>query len=511
MFKKTIVRKKNYYDSVTLMSLTAKIKKEPGVEQVVIAMATEMNIEILENTGLITEEVSSCTPNDLVIAIQCEKEEDYSQILEKIDVGLKPKDEEGGEKKAVQYKTIDAACKKEEFNVAVISVPGAYAAYEAKKALENNLHVMLFSDNVTVEEEISLKTLAREKGLLVMGPDCGTAVLNNIGLCFANANVKGNIGIVAASGTGLQEVCVVIDELGGGLSQAIGVGGRDLSEKVGGIMMIEGIKALNEDENTEVILLVSKPPYPSVQEKIMNVLESVKKPVVICFIDGKKDESHPQYHYEVELASAARKTCELAGVDLSKNEESSKTSVSSLKYNFVESQKYLRGLFCGGTLCSEALSIVRNYEDVISNVAKKEHEKMKDPFTSVGNTLVDLGDDVFTNGKPHPMIEPSIRLDRIIQEAKDKEVKVILMDFEIGYGSNNDPAGVTVPAIIEAKEIAAKDGREIAFVGYVQGSSKDKQNKEEQIKKLEEVGVIMAPTNAQAVRLAVSIQKGENI
>jgi len=510
MYKKTIVRKKNYYDSVTLMSLTAKIKKLPNVEQVVIAMATEMNIEILENTGLITDEVRDCTPNDLVIAIHCEKEENYNEIFQAIEEGLKPKNDDNGEKKKISYKTIDSACDKEEFNMAVISVPGVYAYHEARKALENGLHVMLFSDNVTVEEEVSLKTFAREKGLLVMGPDCGTAVINNIGLCFANSNKKGNIGIVAASGTGLQEVCVVIDQLGGGLSQAIGVGGRDLSEKVGGIMMLEGIKALNDDLNTHVILLVSKPPHPSVQEKVMAELSKVKKPVVICFIDGTKDERYSSFHYESELAAAARKACELSNVKLSDKKEEI-LDVTTLKYNFSDSQKYLRGLFCGGTLCSEALSITRRHEDVISNVAKKEHEKMKNPFESYGNTLVDLGDDIFTNGKPHPMIEPSIRLDRIIQEAKDEEVKVILMDFEIGYGSHMDPVGVTVPAILEAKQIAKDNNREIAFVGYVQGSENDKQNKEEQIKKLKEIGVLVEDTNAKAVKLALAIQKGENL
>src|SRR5690606_14776291 len=125
--------------------------------------------------------------------------------------------------------------------------PGVYAAFEAFRALENNLNVMMFSDNVTVEDEIKLKDLAVKKDLLMMGPDCGTAIINGVGLCFANKIKRGPIGLVAASGTGLQEVTVLIDQFGGGISQAIGVGGRDLSKDVMGRMTLHAINALNAD------------------------------------------------------------------------------------------------------------------------------------------------------------------------------------------------------------------------------------------------------------------------
>lgn len=504
MFKKTIVRKKSYFDSVTLMSLNAKIKTIDGVIEAVIAMATEMNLEILHNTGLATEEVNDATPNDLLIGLALENEELYEDILSKIDQGLMA-NKDSGEKETVKYSSIDGACKAGDYNLAVISIPGRYAAFEAMKALKNNLHVMLFSDNVTVEDERELKEYGRDHGLLVMGPDCGTAEINNVGLCFANANKKGNIGIVAASGTGLQEVLVMIDKFGGGISQAIGVGGRDLSKDIGGIMMMEGIKALNEDENTDVIVLVSKPPYKTVQEEILKLLESVTKPVVICFIDGKITSD--KYIIANSLVDAAYKACLAAKINIKPLRE-----VKHIKenYHFNEQQKYLRGLFCGGTLTSEALSLCRNagLEELTSNVAKIPEEKLKDVNNYQGNVLIDLGDDVFTNGRPHPMIEPSIRLDWILKEANDPTVKVILLDFELGYGSHQDPVGISIDTCLKAKQIAKENNRDLAIVGYVQGSYGDKQGYDQQVNKLLEAGILTAESNYDACKLAIDIVKG---
>ena len=290
--KKILVRKNAYFDSVTLMSLGSKIKKM-DVSQAVVVMATEMNREILKNVGLGNEETEAAGPNDLVLAVEAESETFLSAAFAEIEEKLAGSQDKKKNRDNV-YKTQEEALKDGvKANMAVISVPGRFAAREAKKALKNGMHVMLFSDNVTVEQERELKELAREKGLLVMGPDCGTAVVNGTGLCFANKMRKGAIGIVGASGTGLQEVLVQIDRLGGGIAQALGTGGRDLKESIGGIMMMEGIKALDGEEQVKVLVLVSKPPEPAVEETIWNLLRQVKKPVVVCFLEGKKRENLP--------------------------------------------------------------------------------------------------------------------------------------------------------------------------------------------------------------------------
>src|SRR5580704_9603583 len=94
---------------------------------------------------------------------------------------------------------------------------------------------MIFSDNVPIAEEASLKHEARERGLMVMGPDCGTAIIGGVPLAFANAVPRGDIGIIGASGTGIQEVSTLIARAGRGVRHAIGTGGRDMHAEVGGL------------------------------------------------------------------------------------------------------------------------------------------------------------------------------------------------------------------------------------------------------------------------------------
>src|SRR4030095_10708603 len=131
----------------------------------------------------------------------------------------------------------------EDADIALISVPGDYAAAEALKALAQGLNVMLFFDNVAIADERAIKLYARARTLLVMGPDCGTAIVNGVPLGFANVVRRGDIGLVAASGTGLQEVTCRIHNLGGGISQAIGTGGRDLKDAGGGMPVLQGAAA----------------------------------------------------------------------------------------------------------------------------------------------------------------------------------------------------------------------------------------------------------------------------
>jgi succinyl-CoA synthetase alpha subunit len=273
---KIVIKKNTYFDSVSLMSVSTKANKLPGVEQAFVAMATEMNKGVLKNLGLLTPELAEAKNGDLMIVIKGDAAND--ETLAAIEA-LFTRKESGGSHEA-RYATIASAkTHRPESNLAVISVNGTFAAREARQALENDLNVMLFSDNVSLDDELALKQLAHQKGLLMMGPDCGTAIINGAALCFGNAVRRGPIGIVGASGTGSQELSVRIHEFGGGVSQLIGTGGRDLSEKIGGLMMLDAIDMLEADDATQVIALISKPPAPAVAEKVLARARACRKPV----------------------------------------------------------------------------------------------------------------------------------------------------------------------------------------------------------------------------------------
>lgn len=506
------IRKNTYYDSVALMLITKEIKKMPKVKDVIVGMGTELNKELTENLSLSNDAIRALTPNDFFIAVASDEENSLEIIVKKVDELLNTKTDY--DDSALEYKptTLNAAVKHfEEANMAVISLPGKYAAYEAKKALNNNLHVMLFSDNVTVEEEIELKEIGRDKGLLVMGPDCGTAIINGVPLCFANVVRRGNIGIVGASGTGTQEITVIIDKMGGGVSQVIGTGGRDLKSEVGGIMMIEGFKALIDDEETKVIVLISKPPAPEVAEKILNMVKTTNKPVIASFIGGDRCEIEKQGAYSsVNLEDAARKAVLLS--EGKKIDDFTGFTLSDMEIEEIvqdeckkisSDQKYLRALYTGGTLADEAMKMLgKEGYRIYSNIPLSPELKLKDIHKSVEHTCIDLGDDDFTVGKPHPMIDPVARVERLPREAGDDEVAVVLMDFVLGYGSNIDPAGEMLQAIIDAKQTMQDKNKYLCVIGYVCGTEGDPQNYKQQCGKLEKAGVILMPSNAQAVKLS---------
>lgn len=513
MYNKTIIKPNTYYDSVTLMSLGSKIKAVQGVDEAVVVMATDMNKEILMNVGLGTQETQEAAINDLVIAVRAEDEKTCVEIHRMIMDKLTKGSAASGQETQVDYKTVHHAVKDHpDANVAVISVPGQYAAREARAALNSGLHVMMFSDNVTVQAERELKELAVSKGILMMGPDCGTAVINHAGLCFANEVRHGSIGVVGASGTGLQEVIVQIDRLGGGISQALGTGGRDLSREIGGLMMLQCIQALAEEPDTEIIVLVSKPPEKSVEKRIFQLLAALEKPVVVCFLEGDTSGSCRDGVYLCSnLLDTAKKAVELAGIRPDATREAARQAQRNAQVRRAGSalrhgQNAVRGLFCGGTLCAEALLILRGrLGNVKSNISHHENEKINGQDSCHGNVLWDLGDDEFTNGRPHPMIQPSLRNGKIAQQGDDPEVGVILLDFELGYGSHSNPAGETVPAIREARDRAGAAGRELAVVGYICGTAADKQDIAGQRAILLEEGVILAESNVEAAQIAAGI------
>jgi len=514
MSLKVVFKKNVYIDSVSLMTLSSRANEIDGVEQAVIAMGTDMNKEVIKNIGLSTPEVEGANSGDLMIVVKAATDELCENAMAKIEE-LFSKKANKKENSEIKYSTIDSAAKGiPEANLAVISVSGAYAVREAKKALEHDLHVMLFSDNISIADEIQLKTIAHEKGLLMMGPDCGTAIIGNVALCFANAVRKGNIGIVGASGTGSQEVTVLIHKLGGGITQLIGTGGRDLSEDVGGIMMLDGIKALQEDEATNVIVLVSKPPAPSVEKKVLAQIKDSHKPVVVCFVGGTEEAvAQAGGHFARTTEEAAIKAISLAGINGKKLSESglNLSLIQEVRRKLSPEQKYIRGLFSGGTLCDEAMhAAMEKFDNIYSNIHRDPEYRLKNRNVSQGHTFIDFGDDQFTQGKPHPMIDPSTRLERFTREAKDPSVGVIIMDFVLGFGAHEDPVGAMLPAIIEAKQFAEQEGRHLEIVGYVLGTELDPQNLEEQVDKLLAAGVTVVSSNANAGLLAREfVVKGE--
>ncbi len=513
--KKIVVEKDSYYDSVFLMLINKDVKSSPGVSEAVVAMGTEMNRDLLADMGLSNDRVAASTANDLIIAVEGESAEALDGAEAKARRLLTQKSA-SGKGEAYRPATLDAAIRAlPEANIAVVSLPGPFAGREVRKALERGLHVMLFSDNVPLKTEIELKRLAKEKGLLMMGPDCGTAIVNGKPLCFANVVRQGDIGCVAAAGTGIQEVTCSIHKAGGGVTHALGTGGRDLkNEEVGGAMMLMGIEALKNDPKTKVIAIFSKPPAESVAKKVIKALGDTGKPGVVHFIGMEKKSDEGSVHYAGSLEETA-----LMAVALSKG-EAHKPQVFSVPDSEIEKivaaqtqgmspdQRYIRGLFTGGTLADEALILLDDLlGGVYSNNQTKEAWILADPHTSQEHTIVDLGDDMFTVGRPHPMIDPSTREERIVAETEDPEVAVMMLDMVLGYGSHPNPTGAILDSLKKAKEKAAARGGYLSIIASITGTDGDFQNVDAQRRQFESIGCVVMPSNYQASMLAVRIME----
>lgn len=504
---KGVIKKGEYFDSVTLMIVSKEVNKIDGVNDSSVIMGTNENKSILKMADLYLEDFNDADDTDMLIVINCDNETSFQNALVKVDEELDAIRNKKDDTEDYNPKSFDGAINiMPNANLSLISVAGKYAKAEAQKALDANLHVMMFSDNVSVEDEIDLKNQAKEKGLLMMGPDCGTAIINGIPLAFANVVPQGNIGIVAASGTGLQEVSSIIANLGGGISQAIGTGGRDVKKDVGGIMFIEALKALNEDPQTEVIALVSKPPHADVLNKIADEVSKIKKPVVAIFIGADKNTVEKSGAIVAEnLEQAAVIANALAKKEdyskslekLKQRKESNKGLAKKLAEN--NKGKYLRGLFSGGTLCDETQLLFQNSIGyTYSNAPLNADYKLEDIWKSKENTIIDLGEDEFTAGRPHPMIDFSLRNKRIIQEAKDKDVAVILLDVVLGYGSNLTPEEELYPNFKKAKEINPN----VAIICSITGTDEDPQNRAKVKTVLESAGAVVMDTNVEASELA---------
>jgi succinyl-CoA synthetase alpha subunit len=504
MILKGIVKRGEYFDSVSLMIAANKIRQMRGVTDSAVMMGTAENKAVLKASGFFVEAFQEARDTDLLVAIKAENHDLLDALLDAVDEEL------DGLRKAVDTgvhftpKSLEGALKVlPGANLALISLPGKYAAAQAMAALEHGLHVMIFSDNVPIDEEVRLKKYALEKNLLVMGPDCGTAIINGTPLAFANVVKRGNIGVVAASGTGLQEVTSLISNAGGGISQAIGAGGRDVHEEVGGMMFIAALKALARDMATDAILLVARPPHPAVMEKIGAAVQEIEKPVAAVFqgADPRTVKSLGMI-YAANLLEGAKIILKRSGIKPVFPDRLDLVRIagqSARKFN--KDQKYLRALFSGGTFCSETQFIFKDLPGVFSNTPVAASTKLVDSGISEKHTILDLGADEFTRGKPHPMIDFSTRNKRILQEAADKETAVILLDLVLGYGANRNPTRDIVPVLKKAREMAIEDGREIVFAGSVTGTDDDPQDRSRVKKNLENAGVIVCGSNTEAAKL----------
>lgn len=490
-----------YRDSVELMQIAAEIESIAGIDRAGLVMATPANRDVLAAAGLLSDVAAAAGPNDLVVAVASDDDGVAASALDRAASRLTGPGAEGaGEATRTDARTIAEAQEAlGTANLALISTPGTYATAEALKALKRGMNVFLFSDNVAIEDEIELKSIAGRKGLLVMGPDCGTAILDGVPLGFANAVGRGTIGLVAASGTGLQEVSCLIDRAGAGVSQAIGVGGRDLDERVGGAMMLAALTRLAGDPGTDLIVLISKPPAASVAERILAAAGGAGKPVIVAFLGGDPGAIEaagaiPARTFEEAATIAAAMVHGPSTPDSGNGSNPGggalTTEAIGAAHELTDGQWRIRGLFSGGSLAGEAKLVLRAE---IGADAAKAHE------------ILDLGDDEYTVGRPHPMIDPRIRNEYIGLAAADPTTAVILLDVVLGYGSNPDPAGALAPAIESAKATAAAAGRPIAVVASVCGTDGDPQGRGAQVARLAASGVIVARSNAHAAGIAVRI------
>ena len=523
MVVQTLIKPGEYRDSVALLLLARELTALPGVADVSVVMGTPANKAVLAQAGLLNAAANAATPNDLLIAVKAKDDVTARAALDKAQQLLAQKAASTQSGNATRPRTLRGAIRATpDANLAIISVAGQYAAAQAWDALRAGLHVLLFSDHVALEDEIALKEYARAHGLLLMGPGAGTALIHGVGLGFANAVPRGNIGIVAAAGTGLQEVSTLIAKAGAGITQGIGTGGRDVSEAVGGIMMLEGLKALQADPETRVIVVVSKLPAASVTEKVLAQVARSEKPTVLALMTNDKLQMSnvgtqvaiPNSHFAIDLREAAALAVALARGEsmkaaqkkLAAEDRALAAKARALRRKLNARQRYARGLYSGGTLCEETMRIWQaTLGAVWSNAPLDPQFKLPDSNKSKQHTVVDLGEEEFTIGRPHPMIDNTVRVKRFLQEARDPSVAVIALDVVIGYGAHPDPASELGAAIAEAKRIAAKKHRELIVVASVTGTENDPQGLSRQTDALKKAGAIVLGSNAAVAKFVSAI------
>lgn len=487
------IKKGCFQDSVSLMIISRKLSESENVDDVSVMMGTPANKSLLETTGFWHDDFNNATPNDICVAIRTETaDESITQaILQQLDESLQQLAQAtGGSQTLLQVRRWESACQKlPEANMTLISVAGEYAAELANQALDRNLNVMMFSDNVTLEDEITLKRRAQDKGLLVMGPDCGTAMIAGTPLAFANVMPEGNIGVLGASGTGIQELCSQIALAGEGITHAIGLGGRDLSAEVGGISALTALEMLGADDKSQVLAFVSKPPAEAVRQHIVTAMKATGKPVVALFLGYTSAVARDEnVWFAATLDDAARLACLLARV------AARRSSLSTTGDGVI------RGLYTGGTLAAEAAGLLAAHLNVTAD-EQHHHGMMLD---AAGHQIIDLGDDFYTVGRPHPMIDPALRNQLITDLGTQPQVRVLLVDVVIGYGATADPAAALVQAW--QKACAARDSEQPLYaIATVTGTERDPQCRSLQIATLEDAGIAVVSSLPEATLLAAEL------
>jgi FdrA protein len=509
------IRENTYQDSMKLMRFQASLKGMEGIVECGVAMGTPANKAQFRRAGLSTEEMDRASASDICIVLRGTHDDAISRAIGEIERYFSAKgatQEDTGELSPPPRSLSSALTRLPDANLALISVPGDYAAYEAWKAIDRGLHVFLFSDNVSLDDEVDLKVAAERKGLLVMGPDCGTSILSGVGLGFSNAVRRGRVGIVGASGTGIQEISCLIHRMGEGVSQAIGTGGRDLLSKVGGRTFIQATDALMKDSQTEVLALIGKRCDHDVWEKILSGIDGARKPIVVYFVDGggSTRPTGDNVHLAADFLHTAA-TC----VSLTRGEnpphpptaESLRTemreTIDAEARRFSPGQRYLRAILAGGSFAGEACRVLRPIlGELYAHPVSGEARPLEDPERSRGHCVVDLGADYFTQGRVHPMIDSTARNERLAAEGRDEEVRVLLVDIILGHGADADPAGGMADVVSRAKRKMADRGAYLSVVASLCGTEGDSQGLGEQRKKIERTGAIVVESASKAIILA---------
>lgn len=492
----TEIRRGFYLDSVALMRLSREIAGMEGVVEAALMMGSPANLAIMRDAGLL-EDACDARPNDLVLAFRARDAASAEAARQAALAGLDGPRVAAAKTGTWRPRSLAAAVEAlPTANLALISVPGDFAAAEARKALRLGLNVMIFSDNVTLDDERSLKEEARARGLLMMGPDCGTAIIGGTPLAFANRVRRGTVGVIGASGTGIQEVTSLISEGGGGISHAIGTGGRDLGGDIGGITTLMAMDLLDADPGTELVVLISKPPHPDVAQAVAARIERSAKSHILCFI-GAADMALPANAVQAhDLCAAAEQAL---GRPVAADFDVSAVAAAA---SGQRRDGRIEGLFSGGTLAAEAQILLRAAgRQVVSNAPVPGVGRPGSDDTGA-DRILDLGDDDYTRGRPHPMIDPASRDGLLAEALADPQVAVVLLDLVIGLGAHADPA-----AGIAAAVAAAGVGRP-PVVASVTGTAGDPQGLARQVATLQAAGIAVAPSNAHASRLACALAGG---
>ncbi|MCS7152183.1 MAG: hypothetical protein NZ928_07400 [Endomicrobia bacterium] len=510
---RNIVKPNCFYDSIVLMQLGQELSRKFGTE-ITLMMGTEANKSLLKDRGLLSDEGKKAKANDLIIC--CDEQVDIESVLSAVE-----------NLSVVQTKKVDIVESSYEksdraANLVVISIPGEFVFHEVKNIIEkfeplpdnellnHKLCIFIFSDNVSLEEEVRLKKLGLEKNILIMGPDCGTAIVNGIGLGFANIVTTARedefgVGVISAGGSGLQAITCMINNYGVKLTEAIGVGGRDLSDEVGGITTIEGIKFFENDKRTKAVILFSKPPSERVSKKVIEFIKNnCKKKYVINFLGLRKyKDIDSKIIFVNNTNEAVERALEIAGFVCTKKAEGELKTNQNLdmwvKKVKQTGRKYIRALYSGGSLCEEAMVVLykSGIKEVYSNVPLDKKYKINNPWQSFKHTFIDFGDDFFTRGKPHPMIDFTFRKERILNEAQQKDVAVIAFDLILGIGAHPKPLEEIKETIVKAKKICRS---EIIFSCVLIGTERDPQGLYRIRKGLKKIGVLTFDTNVKLAR-----------